>query len=157
MCSIGNLLFDLNPKICLGQKRAHSKKSTFQIRHIPKRAHSKKSTFQIQHIPKRAHSKNSTFQKGQIPKTAHSKEGIVQRQHSERVYVQDKFQDSQQRVHSKKRTFQIGHISKREQFRDSIVKGCTSKTNFRIHDEEQIPNREKLIFCTRWLIQDNQA
>ena len=77
-------------------------------------AHSKKSTFQIQHIPKRAHFKKDTFQKQHIPKRAHSKEGIVQTQHSERVYVQDKFQDSQRKVHSKKSTFQIGHISKRE-------------------------------------------
>ena len=52
-------------------------------------------TFQKGQIPKWAHSKKGTFQKGHIPKTAHAKKRTLQRgngvEHSERVYIQDKF------------------------------------------------------------------
>ena len=65
------------------------------------------------HIPKRTHSKKGKFQKEHIPKRAHSKNSKFQKQHT----------------------------PKREQCRDSIVKGCMSKTNFRIHNEKYIPKR----------------
>ena len=99
--------------------RKHSKKSTFQIQHIPnmahskkipKRAHSKKSTFQIQHIPNTANSKKRTFQKGHIPKTAHAKKRTLQRgngvEHSERVGVHPR----QILGFMTKSRFQIKHI-----------------------------------------------